>query len=496
MFFKRKKAGTVPPGDSDRGPGAKNRPEAGSAVADPGSGESDEIPVDSGKGGARATFGAASGQFLTGDTATDKRTVQVLLEAIARVSESRDVDQLLEDIVDRSIEVTKAERGFLLIRGSGGEKLAVRVARSQGGKALEGDRRFSTSIANKVLEERQAVRATAKSDTEALGIGQSVHDLKLRAALCVPLVSLPSEGQGAAERNERAAGVLYVDSRAAARSFTRRDLAVFAALAQFVSIALENARLHLDSLEKLRLEQSLELASVIQHDLMPDAPTDVSGWDIHGWYRPAERTAGDFYDFVKTDDGRLAFAVGDVTGHGVGPALITAAAGASMRAYLSMLKDPGPVVTRLNQELCERIGDGRFLTLYLGMLAQDGTVEHINAGQAEPLLWRKQTRELENFPKDGPALGMLEGEVYEAGALLSMSPGDVLCVFTDGLTEARSVSEPDVFFGEEGMRRVLSEAASGGLDARAITTQLVEAALSVAQGNREDDMTLVVVRRV
>lgn len=479
----------------------KKRPTEGTGEGRPAEPGAPLEPRIEAAGGAPGAVSAA--QFLTGDTQVDTRTLEVLLEAIARVSDARDrrdLESLLVDIVDRSIEVTGAERGLLLLRREDGE-LEARVARSRGGRPLEGDARFSTTVARKVLEEVHAYKAMVQSESEALDLARSVYDLKLRAVMCVPLaIPVGTEDVEASEPDPEAAsapplGVLYVDSRAATRQFSQRDVDLFAALAQHISIALENTRLHLDSIEKVRLEQSLELASAIQRDLMPDIPRDLPGYDLHGWYRPAERTAGDFYDFVKTKDGRLAFSVGDVTGHGVGPALITAAAQASIRSYLRLLPSAGQVVTMLNQDLCERIDDGRFLTLFLCILDPDGGLEHLNAGHTPPLLWRKRTGEIEELTMNGPALGMIEDETYESGAPLSLEPGDVLLVYTDGLTEARDPRKPDVLFGEEGMRRVLAEGAAEGLSAHDLTERVVEAVLELAAGCREDDMTAVVLRR-
>lgn len=436
-----------------------------------------------------ATAGPASTQFLTGETNTDGRTVQVLLEAIARVSGSKDLNSLLTDIVDRSIEITGAERGLLLLGGEDGAAMEVHVARRSGRKPVAGEVRFSTSVAGKVLSELQPIRATVHSESEALELGRSVFDLKLRAVMCVPLSS--AEG----ESSRPPSGVLYVDSRAATRQFQQRDLALFAALAQHISIAMENARLHIDSIEKLRLEQSLELASAIQRDLMPEIPTDIDGWEVHGWYGPAEGTAGDFYDFIRQPSGRLAIVVGDVTGHGIGPALITATAQASLRAYMRMLDDLGKVVSLLNQDLCERVEDGRFLTIFLAMLSPDGTVNGLNGGHSLPFIYRKATGEIETIGIGGPALGMIPEENYTTAEPFSTSEGDVLVIYTDGLTEARPADQPENLFGEEGLKKVLVETGAAGVDAKTICIQLVESAMQLSGGIREDDITVVVARR-
>jgi serine phosphatase RsbU (regulator of sigma subunit) len=465
MFFKRKK-----------------RPESLPVSVPPALGPAAEAPA--GRDSAAPTT-----QFLTGDAGADRRTVQVLLEAIARVSEFRDLDQLLVDIVDRSIEITGAERGLLLMRGSGNE-LEQRVRRTRGGESLEGDVRFSTTIARRVLDEVVPVRATVQSESEALELGRSVYDLKLRAVMCVPLAP-PDRG----EAQRQPSGVLYVDSRAASRQFSQSDLSLFAALAQQISIALDNARLHFDSLEKMRLEQSLELAGAIQRDLMPSVPENWPGYDLHGWYGPAEVAAGDFYDFVRVKGGQMGLAVGDVMGHGIGPALITASAQGSLNSYSRLISDPGEIVTLLNEDLSERIDDGRFVTFLMVILGSEGKLGVVNAGHAPPLVWRRASASVETISGGGPALGLVPGESYRSHCPRALDLGDVLVLYTDGLIEARSPGSKDALYGEEGLKRTLAAAAERGLSAREIALALVEAALALAGGVREDDITVVVAKR-
>jgi serine phosphatase RsbU (regulator of sigma subunit) len=435
--------------------------------------------------------GASSTQFLTGDGRVDRRTIEVLLSAIARVSQSQDLERLLAYIVDTSIEVTGAERGILLLAGKDGE-LEPRMARQKGGKAFEGSLRFSTSVVRRVLSDLEPVRATVNSDSEALELGTSVFDLKLRAVMCVPL----EHRGGLGERTTGTRGVLYVDSRAATREFKHEDLALFAALSQHISIALENAKAHLDAMERARLEQSLEIASQIQSGLMPQIPEKVRGYDLFGWYRPAERTTGDFFDFVQTKSGRLGVVVGDVTGHGIGPALITATAQASLRSYLKVLDDPAAAVGMLNQDLAPRMDDGLFLTLFTGVFSPNGDVQVLNAGQTPPLVWRAGTKSIETIRGTAPALGMVDDFEYVEGPRLTLADGDILIAFTDGFVEARSATDSEQLFDEAGVRRVLEASAASGKSARELTEALVESALQFSGGLSEDDMTVVTVRKV
>lgn len=436
-----------------------------------------------------------STQFLTGDQATDRRSVEVLLEAIARVSESRDqdIDSLLADIVDRSIEITGAERGLLILETKGGEH-QVRVARSNERANIAEDLRFSTSIVKKVLSTQKPVRATVQSDSDALELGRSVFDLKLRAVMCVPMAARPPADDSGVSSSTR--GVLYVDSRAATREFNRRDLGLFAALSQHISIALEQARLGLEAIEKTRLENSLEVASAIQSGLMPRIPDDLEGFEVHGWYRPAERTSGDFFDFVKAKDQRLAVVIGDVSGHGIGPALVTATAQATLRSYLKVLPDVASAVTMLNADMAERVEDGMFLTLLLMAVEEGGVVEWINAGHHAPFLWRGASSGFEDVDDHSMALGYLDDFEYGNDARVELASGDVLVAFTDGLIEAHRVDDRDDLFGEERARAVVQRSIEAGRDARGITEDLAEAALEFSQANHDDDITLVVLRRL
>ena len=469
MFFRRKKGR-----DSGADAGGANKP-AGDGPEASG--------ADAEGSGDRTT------QFLTGDSQTDRRTIQVLLEAIARVSESQDdIATQLRVIVDHSIEITGAERGLLLVE-SGGELLEVRVARSKEGDDLPDDQRFSTSIVKKVATELDPVRATVNSEAEALDLGQSVFDLKLRAVMCVPLTMNEKE-----DGSETATGVLYVDSRVATRQFSRRDLHVFAALARQISVTLENARLYHDSIEKARLHQEIELASEIQRNMMPKVPDGLKSFELYGWYRAADQTSGDFYDFQRTRDGRLALVVGDATGHGVGPALITATAQAGLRAYLRTQSDPGELATLVNEDLCERIEDGRFLTLFIAILSDTGELAYVNAGHCDPLVWRKSTGEFTELSGRNPALGMIESMEYVAGEPLVLEPGDVLIAFSDGIVEARDVDKPDELFGIEGLKKAFL--ANVEKPTAELTIAVVEEALKLAKGQREDDITVVVARRV
>jgi sigma-B regulation protein RsbU (phosphoserine phosphatase) len=160
-----------------------------------------------------------------------------------------------------------------------------------------------------------------------------------------------------------------------------------------------------------------------------------------------------------------------------------------------MISDPGEIVTLLNEDIESRVDDGRFLTLFLAALGPDGEVACVNAGHAPPLIWRKASGAIETITGGGPALGMLAGERYATLEPRTLAPGDVLVIYSDGLVEARSPDAKDRLFGEDGLRAALAEACARDLGAKGIALHLVEAALALAGGVREDDITVVVAKR-
>lgn len=457
---------------------------------------SEPLPPPPAGTGAEAAGPTSDTQFLTGDARRDSASVEGLLDEVASISERvarvtgpGDLEELLAYIVDASVQRTGAERGLLVLAGAD-DRLQVRVARQRGGQRLDPDTRFSTSAVKRVLETGAPIKDVFNSAAEAMDLGASVFDLKLRALMAAPL----SGGEPVV--GQRGRGVLYVDSKAATREFTAQDLAFFSALSRQIAVALQSASLHIDSLEKTRLEQSLDLAKAIQGGLMPRIPANLPSFDLFGWYESAERTSGDFYDFVKVCDGSLGVVVGDVTGHGIGPALITASAQASLRNMLRVVDDPGRALTMLNQDLSERSDEGMFVTLFLALLSPDGMLRRVNAGHAPPLLYRAAGGEVQELRGDGPALSMIDDFQYRAGEPMSLEPGDVLLAFTDGLTEARSKDDPQELLGDERLRRAFVEAVRSGGEARAIVESVVRSVLEFAGGVREDDMTIVAVRRI
>jgi serine phosphatase RsbU (regulator of sigma subunit) len=430
--------------------------------------------------GERTTDDATPSTLLTGDAAEDSRSLEILLDTIAAVTANIDLDTVLRDIVDRSLQVTQAERAILLL-GETPDDLSVRVAQDKDGRSLGGELQWSRTLVRRCLEEGVAVRSVVQSDQQALELGQSVYDLKLRAVMCAPM-----------RARNRTVGVIYVDSRAVRREFSARDLALFGAISAQLAISVENARLHADSLEKVRLEKDVEIARRIQQHLLPAAPQDVEGIELSLRYSAAEQASGDTYDFVPLRDGRFAIMVGDVTGHGVGAALLTHAVQAALRSYLELLDDAATIVTRLNQRLVRTVETGNFMSLLLVIVdPRAQTVHYVNAGHPGLVHCRQQG--VVELDKTGMVLGVVGDQTYEMSPALPLESGDLLFLHTDGVDEAMSPRRE--VFGIERLHAVLAAARKEASSAEGALAK-VDAALRDHCGGRpfDDDLTMIAVR--
>lgn len=420
--------------------------------------------------------------FLTGDERADSSKLTLLLRTIAEVNSMVDLNQLLVSIVDKAITVTKAERGLLLLRDAKTRALSVHVARDARGADVTKDTRYSRNVTAQVDSSGVPVRTMVNSDVEALEIGRSVFDLKIRAVMCVPLTV-----------NKKTLGVVYVDSRVASREFTVGDLAFFAAFASQAAIALENARLVKESIEKERMAQELRLANEIQRRMLPSSAPRVQGYDLHGYYEPTTEATGDAYDFVTLPRGGVAVVVGDVSGHGIGPALVSMSARARLRTYLGMGVALGEAVSRLHRDLQGEIDDGTFQTLFVMTLdPARGEIRFVNAGHPPACLLRAATGEFEALTRTGPALGWPHDEQYQPAGPIELAPGDLLLAYTDGIVEARRGKEE--LFGEDRLRRSLALRRGGS--AQGVVDGLVGSVKEFCGGRAEDDLTLVALKRL
>jgi sigma-B regulation protein RsbU (phosphoserine phosphatase) len=268
----------------------------------------------------------------------------------------------------------------------------------------------------------------------------------------------------------------------------RRTLELFANQA---AIALENARLHLQALEKERLESEMSLAAEIQRQILPHGAPVVPGFQVCGWNRPARQVGGDYYDLFLRDDGRFGMVVGDVSGKGMPAALMVSTLHSALRLLFDQTGFGPTLLERLNRHILDSSAANKFITLLLAQLDPGtGDLLYLNAGHNPGLLLRRGGEVVE-LGSSGLPLGLLPGSRFQARSLI-VGPGDLLCLYTDGITEAEAPSEEE--FGLARLLATLRE--HQDLSLPMLLEAIQEATAGFSQGRPQgDDQTLVLLRR-
>lgn len=258
---------------------------------------------------------------------------------------------------------------------------------------------------------------------------------------------------------------------------------------------LNTMREGLKSVIKLeKLERDLDIAREIQFSLLPKELPDAPGFEIAGWNRPADKTGGDYFDWLTLADGRTLFTLADVTGHGIGPALIVPVYRAYMRA--SAAEDDAVLSTilgRVNDLLCVDVPDGRFITAVMGLISPEKhQIEMLSAGQAPLLFYEAGTDKLRNWDADDVPLGIADGVEFEKGRIINFAPGDILVLTSDGFFEA--ANSADEQFGIEAVENFIRE--NHEMPPEDFIQKLYSEVKAHAAGEAQaDDLTAVVIKR-
>jgi serine phosphatase RsbU (regulator of sigma subunit) len=241
------------------------------------------------------------------------------------------------------------------------------------------------------------------------------------------------------------------------------------------------------------MENEMEAARGIQQGLLPGEPPAFEGYDIAGWNRPADRTGGDYYDWQLLPDGRLAVLIADVSGHGLGPALLMAVCRAYARASLPAGPELASSLGRVNALLHRDVSEGRFVTLAAAVLGKDGGFDLLSAGHGPIVLYRARDQSVEIVGANGAPLGILEEGNFRAAHRFEMTPGDVLLFVTDGFVETRRV-DGQLY---ETDRLCACLRANAKLPAAELIAKLEADVSAFAPGvTQADDMTAVAIRRL
>ena len=370
-----------------------------------------------------------------------ERRLNTLISVSHDLSSILDVGELLSKIVTSAIEVSGAERGFLLLFTPDKKTLQVKIA-----QGLEAGLEITPHLDSKKYKLCSAIINDVQTKVESLlynpqltpnlNQDEDIKTYQIKSVICTPL-----------KVREELLGLLYLDNRLTEAAFNEQDLNLINSFATQAGISLQNAFLVKEMVEKERLDEELKLGREIQMALLPHQTPDVPGLTVQGLMQPAKEIGGDYYDFITLPDkNQFSVVIGDVSGKGVAAGLLMAMAKATIHNLSGEGFSPKDILIRANRFLNQHIGGQKFMTLlYFKWDANVKKLFYSSAGHEHIIIYRAKDKKIELIKSGGFMIGMLpEISEFLEDNELSLNPNDKVVVYTDGITEARNPSE-DLF---------------------------------------------------
>lgn len=421
------------------------------------------------------------------DRQTAKRiaALEQLLDVSRRLGATVELDRLLETIATAATAVLDCERATVFLHDPAREELYSRVATGIEGSPINEIRvPAAKGIAGEALRTGRLIAIPdAYADPRFNPAVDRESGFRTREMLACPLRDHDHTTVGVLEALNKRSGV-----------FDAYDEELIRVLGAQAGVAVQRQMLLEAYAEKQRIQRELNIARTIQQGLLPRVPPDLHGFDIAGWNQPADETGGDSFDFLPLDDGTLAIALADATGHGIAAALIMAETRALFRAVVRQTQDVSRAVCEVNELLCLDLPDGRFNTAFFGFLSSvDRTLRFVSAGQGPMLHVVAATGEVRELDTHGPPLGVIPGIEYNATTELRLDPGDLFVILTDGFYEWEDGAGDR--FGLPRMKELVR--GLGARPAAEIIGEIYGAVERHSAGTAQmDDLTAVVVRGI
>lgn len=388
-------------------------------------------------------------------------------------------DELLDLILDRAFHHLRPEEATIFLRTARGE---LERAASRSLPGLEGNSLYSRRLVEEVTEKRLAALVMDAAIDERFADAPSMLAAGVRSLLAAPL--LDPEG---------CQGMIVLNSRTQVRQFTEADLELLVSLASVAAVRLRNAALAEEAAQRRVLQEELALARRLQVALLPHELPRLPGYELEASNLPSRTVSGDYYYAHARAEGKECFLmVADVSGKGAAASLLTASLEALAAVPIQDGLPPHEVCNRVGPLLLARTPPEKYATAFLGALElESGTLRFANAGHNPPLLVRCSRGSVERLEGTGPPLGLIPGARYDGGSVI-LEPGDVLMVYTDGITEAENPEGEEL--GLHRLQELVCRHAGEGLTsvAAALDAELERFVRGVAFA---DDRTLLLLRR-
>ncbi|MCX6568424.1 MAG: SpoIIE family protein phosphatase [Candidatus Aminicenantes bacterium] len=427
-----------------------------------------------------ATDARTSPLAAPADLKEENRILQVMFQVSEALVAHKPLQELLEDIMDLIAENIPMDQCVIMLRGDGSSALEPRAARIQGQWRGGGEIQVSRTIVAMAYEQHLSVLLSDAAADPRVASNVSIIEKGILSALCVPIGD-----------DQEVIGVLYADRHAHHEPFRDADLRLLTLLANTAAVRIQQARQVAALIGAAKLQRDIETAAAIQRDFLPQSLPSYEGYGMAGRAVPCHQVGGDYYDLVSLDADRIGLAVADVSGKGVGAALLMASLRAWLHAELVHGSDLTAIAAKLNDFIHRSSDIHSFITFFFAELdRKSGGLRFINAGHNPALVFGRDglVREL---PATGLCLGMFAGRSFEVGTG-EVGPGEILVLYTDGITESRNSGEKE--FGVEGLTEAIRE--DREKDAPTILEGVFRRlAEFTACAEPFDDRTLVVVKR-
>jgi len=389
--------------------------------------------------------------------------------------EDSPAEHLLSHLLDRLWSLLKPWRAAVLIQDAKAGLQTVASRGSEGNQPIL----LARSLVEAAIQRKESVLFNQLSDNQGLA-SPSLMRSGITSAMVTPL-----EHQGVVK------GLLYIDSRPPRAAFTEEDLRLASTLAHLATAKLEQSRMREEAMARKKVDQELDLARHIQQGLLPGFPPEIEGYEVHGNNLPSRQVSGDLFGWWQRSDGRWLFCLADVSGKGLGPGLLMASLQATLEAWTERELSTADLAFQLSRVLARHTDGRRFVTAFLALLdPRTGELTYTNAGH-NPGLFIRPDGTLRILEAQGLPLAMLPGQAY-AEATLQLLPGELLVLYTDGITEATDPADEE--FGLEALTNLLVPRRQDSL--AALDAQLLEELDRFTQGAPYlDDRTLLMLRR-
>jgi phosphoserine phosphatase RsbU/P len=414
-------------------------------------------------------------------------TITQELEAIYAISEvmttNIDLTDLLKLIIDKLVDTIGAERGTMYLIDENTEELYSKILLEDANILSEVRVKLGQGIAGHVGATGDVINL---KDVYQDARWDSSYDATTgyitKTMLAVPMRNAQQKIIGVVQLINKVDGI-----------FSSRDERMLVSMASQAAISIENARLYANEIEQRLMEQELETAKNIQRSFLPAKVEGDGIWDYAAYWEPAHNVAGDFYDVYTLPDGRKAFIIADVAGKGVPAALFMALCVTVLRFGMNLDFSPVELLQHANRTILSFNQQSRaFASVFVAYLNQEtGELCYASGGHNPPLLYRADTHGCEFVRARGMLIGIMDQVVLNEEALI-LNPGDVMVLYTDGITEAMTPDDEE--FGEQRLANLITE--NVHLTSAEIERKIIgEIAKWSGSRGAFDDETLLVIKR-